>query len=55
MGSAHLDNFLFIDTGSGGVSLFWTLCFFMKKFGIPTSADKTEDPTSCLSFFGDSA
>lgn len=50
----YLDNFLFFSPGGSGHCSFLldTFSFFMSKFGVPLSMEKTEGPTTVLSFLG---
>ncbi|XP_031760883.1 uncharacterized protein LOC116412005 [Xenopus tropicalis] len=50
----YLDDFLFVGSRSTNVCqlLLSTFQFFMQKFGFPLSKEKTEGPTTVLSFLG---
>lgn len=50
----YLDVFLFVSPGGTNQYRFLldTFKFFMQKFGIPSSVEKTEGPTTVFSFLG---
>lgn len=50
----YLDDFFFVSPGGSDQCQFLldTFKFFMLKFGVPLSAEKTEGPTTILSFLG---
>lgn len=50
----YLDDFLFVSLGGSNQCQFLldTFKFFMNKFGVPLSLEKSEDPTTVLSFLG---
>lgn len=50
----YLDDFLFVAPGSSSQCRFLldTFRYFMQRFGVPLSAEKTEGPTTKLSFLG---
>lgn len=50
----YLDDFLFVSSGDSSQCQFLldTFIFFMNKFGVPLSMEKTEGPTTTLSFLG---
>lgn len=50
----YLDDFLFVSPGGSDSCQFLldTFKFFMQKFGVPLSLEKTEGPVTVLSFLG---
>lgn len=50
----YLDDFLFVSSGDSPQCQFLldTFKFFMGKFGVPLSMEKTEGPTTTISFLG---